>query len=358
MSAVKEQLENGWLYGTPTEAELKLAGIICTGIPSIEMLRLVNTGTEATMSAIRAARGYTRKKKIVKFEGCYHGAHDAVLVKAGSGAAASGVPNSEGIPEETTRNTIVVPYNDVHAFDDAIRQNADIGAVIMEPVMGNMGVISPREGFLEHVRELTNKKDIVLIFDEVITGFRLAFGGAQEYYGVKPDMTTLGKVLGGGFPIAAYGGKKEIMQNIAPIGGVYQAGTYSGNPISVTAGVATLKAIREKGKGFYKHLEDVTKSITESAREAQEEKNLPIQINQIASMFQIFFTKEPVINYKSAKSCDSSKYTIFHQRLLKEGVFFPPSQSETCFVSTEHSRTDTEHTTDAIQKALEESLST
>ncbi|MEM2969247.1 MAG: glutamate-1-semialdehyde 2,1-aminomutase [Candidatus Bathyarchaeia archaeon] len=268
VEAVRAQLENGSLYGTPSEQEVELAELICEVVPSAEMVRLVTTGGEATMSALRAARGYTGKRKILKFEGCYHGAHDSVLVKAGSGATTFGVPNSLGVPEEVGRNTVVVPFNDAAAFEAAVKENkADLAAVIVEPVIGNIGLVLPREGFLETLREVTEAYDVVLIFDEVITGFRMALGGAQEYYGVTPDVTTLGKVLGGGFPLAAFVGREEIMRMIAPEGKVYQAGTYSGNPISVSAALATLKFLRHRGRDFYAELSAKCQAIVEPLKE-------------------------------------------------------------------------------------------
>lgn len=354
VKAVRDQLEKGTLYGTPTEQEVELAELICELVPSAEMVRLVNTGTEATMSAIRAARGYTGKKKLIKFEGCYHGAHDYVLVKAGSGATTFGIPTSLGVPEETTCNTIVVPYNDADAFEEVVKnEKKDLAAVIVEPVMGNIGVIPPREGFLEALRELTEKYGVVLIFDEVITGFRLALGGAQEYYGIKPDMTTLGKILGGGFPMAAYAGEEEIMRMIAPSGKVYQAGTYSGNPISVAASMTILNFLREKGNGFYSKLESKCSRIVKSLESMLDELNLKLQVNHIASMFQLFFTEEPVYDYPTVKKANNKKFMVFHKKLLTKGVFLPPSQFETCFLSTAHSARDVEKTLEGFKSALQ-----
>jgi glutamate-1-semialdehyde 2,1-aminomutase len=343
VDAVRAQLENGSLFGTPTEQEVELAELICALVPSAEMVRLVSTGGEATMSAIRAARGYTGKKKIVKFEGCYHGAHDYVLVKAGSGATTFGMPTSLGIPEETTRNTIVVPFNDAEKFEKSVKENKDdLAAVIVEPVIGNMGLVLPKTGFLETLRELTEDYGVVLIFDEIITGFRLALGGAQEYYGVTPDMTTLGKVLGGGFPIAAFAGKEEIMQMIAPAGKVYQAGTYSGNPVSVAAGLATLRLLREGGKGFYAKMEKKCEAITAPLKKTVSDCNLKVQVNHLVSMFQLFFTDTPVYDYATVKTSDTSKFMKYHAKLLERGIFIPPSQFETCFLSSEHSQQDIE----------------
>lgn len=357
LAAVREQLSKGTMYGTPTETELELAELICDNIPCAEMIRLVNTGTEATMSAIRVARGYTGKKKIVKFEGCYHGAHDGVLVKAGSGATTFGTPDSLGVPEETTQNTVVLPYNDIESFEQTVKREKDqMAAVIMEPVVGNAGVILPKDGYLKRIRELTEENGIVLIFDEVITGFRLAFGGAQEYFRVIPDMVTLGKIMGGGFPIAAYGGRKEIMKMVAPAGKVYQAGTFSGNPISVVAGLATLEYIKSKGEAFYEMLESKTNAIVKALRELKEEKDYGLQINHISSMFQIFFTSYTVYDYRSAKTADVAIFKSYHEKLLKKGIFVPPSQFETCFVSEAHTKQDIDKTIETITFALDQLL--
>jgi glutamate-1-semialdehyde 2,1-aminomutase len=345
VEAVRAQLENGSLYGTPTEQEVELAELIRTVVHSAEMVRLVNTGGEATMSAIRAARGYTGKKKIMKFEGCYHGAHDYVLVKAGSGATTFGMPTSLGIPEETTRNTIVVPFNDVKRFEKAVKENKeDLAAVIVEPVIGNIGLVLPKNGFLETLREITENYGIVLIFDEIITGFRMELGGAQEYYGVTPDMTTLGKALGGGFPLAAFVGKQEIMKTIAPTGKVYQAGTYSGNPVSVTASLATLNLLRNSGKEFYAKMERNCEAIVNTLKKTISECDLKVQVNHLASMFQIFFTETPVYDYATVKTSDANKFMVYQKKLLEKGIFVPPSQFETCFLSAAHSAEDIDKT--------------
>ena len=341
VEAVKTQLELGTLYGTPTEQEVELAELVNKLVPCAEMVRLASTGGEATMSAIRAARGYTGKKKIVKFEGCYHGAHDCVLVKAGSGATTFGMPDSLGIPEETTQNTIAVPYNDAVKFEEVAKENqGDLAAVIVEPILGNIGLVPPEEGFLEALREVTEQNGIVLIFDEIITGFRVALGGAQEYYRIKPDLTTLGKVMGGGFPLAAFVGKEEIMKMIAPQGKVYQAGTYSGNPVSVAASLATLKLLHSGGNDFYSSIRDKCESIVKPLQNLINESNLKLQINNVASMFQVFFTQTPVTNYATVKTSDSSKFMGYYSKLLEKGVFVPPSQFETCFLSSAHSPED------------------
>ena len=355
VEAVRAQLENGSLFGTPTEQEVELAELICKMVPSADMVRLVSTGGEATMSAIRAARGYTGKKKIIKFEGCYHGAHDYMLVKAGSGATTFGMPNSLGIPEETTRNTIVIPFNNAEKFENAVKENKDdLAAVIVEPVIGNIGLVLPKAGFLETLRELTENYGIVLIFDEIITGFRMALGGAQEYYGVTPDMTTLGKVLGGGFPIAAFAGKEEIMKMIAPAGKVYQAGTYSGNPVSVTAGLATLKFLCDSGKEFYAKMESNCEAIVTPLKKTIIECNLKVQLNHLASMFQLFFTETPVYDYTTVKTSDTNKFMTYQANLLEKGIFIPPSQFETCFLSSEHIDRDIKYTSQIATKILSE----
>ena len=349
IDAVRAQLECGTLYGTPTEQEVELAELVGKVVSCAEMVRLVSTGGEATMSAIRAARGYTGKKKIIKFEGCYHGAHDAVLVKAGSGATTFGMPNSLGIPEETTRNTIVVPYNDATKFEEAVKTHqSDLAAVIVEPVLGNIGLILPEEGFLETLREVTEKFSIVLIFDEIITGFRLALGGAQEHYRITPDLTTLGKVMGGGFPIAAFVGKTEIMKIIAPQGKVYQAGTYSGNPVSVAAALATLRVLRDGGNEFYSRLENKCESLVRPLQNLICESDLKLQLNHVASMFQLFFTQTRVTDYVNVKTADNVKFMGYHAKLLGKGVFVPPSQFETCFLSSAHSTEDLKYTADCL----------
>ena len=355
LEAVKKQLESGTVYGTPTEAEVDLAQLITDHVPCADMVRLANTGAEATMHAIRLARGFTGKPKLLKFEGCYHGAHDSVLVKAGSGATTFGVPNSLGIPENTAKNTVVLPYNDI----ETLKQTAeglgdDLAAIIVEPVIGNMGVILPSEAFLTELKRTAEKCRALLIFDEIITGFRLALGGAEEYYGVRPDIVTLGKVLGGGFPISAVVGKKKVMESFSPLGGVYEAGTFSGNPISVSAAIATLSELKKQRSRLYNNLEGSTSKLVKNLRELFTDKNLQVQINQVASMFTIFFTNTYVTDSKKALTSDKTKFNSFHQSLLRKGVFFPPSQFETCFVSSAHTEEDLEHTVEAVASALNE----
>jgi len=353
IEAVKSQLAKGTLYGAPTELEVQFAEQISKASPCMEMMRLVSTGTEATMHAIRAARGSTGRKKIVKFDGCFHGSHDNVLVKAGSGAATWGAPNSLGIPEETTQNTIVLPYNDVDALEEAFKvEGNQIAAVIIEPVLGNVGLILPKKDYLKKLRKITEAHGTVLIFDEIITGFRLALGGAQEYFGVKPDMATLGKVLGGGFPLAAFGGKKEIMQNISPVGKVYQAGTFSGNPVSATAGYTILSYLMKNNNQIYPQLQKNASELTKALSDLALTHQVPAQAYNVASMYQIFFTYKPVVDYACAKTSDTQMFTAYFQELLKQGVFIPPSQYETCFLSTAHTEEDIKFTIAAFDKAL------
>lgn len=351
VAAVKEAVDKGTTYGAPTELEVLLAEKIQRAFPSVEMLRLVNSGTEATMSAIRVSRGYTGRKKIVKFEGCYHGHADYLLVKAGSGATTFGIPDSAGVPEGTAQDTVVLPYNDVQAFNETMNAIGDeIAAVIVEPIAGNMGVVLPKVEFLKALREQTEKHGAVLIFDEVITGFRVAFGGAQSLYGIRPDMTCLGKIVGGGFPLAAYGGRKEIMQSVAPLGPVYQAGTLSGNPIAVTAGLKTLEILERDNP--YPELERKTKQLIEAVADEARKVGIPIQINQIASMFTVFFTGQPVTDYTSAKRSETQRYARFFHALLECGVYFPPSQFEAAFVSTAHDEEALESALEAVKRAM------
>jgi glutamate-1-semialdehyde 2,1-aminomutase len=355
VDAVKEQLGDGTLYGAPSEQEVELAELVCKVVPCAEMVRLVSTGGEATMSAIRLARGFTGRRKVLKFEGCYHGAHDNVLVKAGSGAETFGVPDSLGVPEETARNTVVVPYNDVEAFEAMVkRERSELAAVIVEPVMGNMGVVLPKDGFLETLREVTERFGVVLVFDEVITGFRLALGGAQEFYCVEPDLTSLGKVIGGGFPLAAFAGHGDIMRLVAPSGRVYQAGTFSGNPISVAAGLATLRFLRER-RGFYSDLARKCSRLVKGLEGVAAEAGLGVRVNGVGSMFQLFFTGEPVFDYASAKKSDVKRFMALHRKLMGLGVFVPPSQFEACFLSSAHTDADLRLTVDAYRRAFEAS---
>ncbi len=353
-SAIKEavikQLSDGWLYGTPTELEVTLAKEIIRLYESIDMVRFVSTGTEATMGALRAARGFTGKNKFIKIEGGFHGAHDAALVKAGSGATTLGAPDSAGVPRDFTKNTLQVPYNDIEAMTAAIEAyKEDVAAVIIEPVLGNIGPILPNEGYLEEVRAVTEENDVVLIFDEVITGFRLAMGGAQEYYGVTPDMTTLGKILGGGFHIGVIGGKREIMENISPAGAVYQAGTFNGSPVSMTAGLAVINTLkREKVHAKVNKAGDFMRS---ALRDVIADLELNYSVSGVGSMFKVFFGDMPY-NYQDALKCDKEKFNVFFKKMLSSGIFLPPSQYETNFLSLAHSQEDIDKTIEAYQRNL------
>ncbi len=351
IKAVKDVLENGTSYGAPTQLEIKLAKEICSALPSIEMLRLVNSGTEATMTAIRLARGYTGRNKVIKFSGCYHGHVDYLLVQAGSGATTLGIPTSSGVPKDFVKNTFVVPYNNLDAVEKLVKKYyKDIACIIVEPVAANMGVVLPKDGFLEGLREICDYYKIVLIFDEVITGFRLTYGGAQTLFKIKPDLTCLGKIIGGGFPIGAVGGKKEIMEHLAPVGSVYQAGTLSGNPPAVTAGITTLKIL--KNKQIYKSLEQKTKFLCETIKQNIKKFKHQVVINYIGSMFTIFFTEKEVYDYETVLSADTKLYAKFFHKLLKKRIYFPPSQFEACFLSFAHTDKDIEYTTKICKEAL------
>jgi len=349
--SVKTQLIKGNLFCTPTEQEVQLAELITKCVPCAEMVRLVNTGTEATMHAIRLARAYTKKSKIIKFEGCYHGAHDYVLVKAGSGAAHQGIPVSEGMIDGIAENTLVVPYNDPAALQSAIENNS-IAAVIIEPVIANMGLILPDKGFLNYVRKITQQSGVMLIFDEVVTGFRLALGGAQEYYKVMPDIATFGKAIANGFPIAAIAGKREVMEQLSPLGKVYQASTFAGNPISVVASLATLKMLVKNKNLLYPKLGSICNEIVKGVRHSLSSLKFEATVNSLGSMFQVFFTGSVVKDYASAKSSDTKLFKKLFDHLLKEGVFAPPSQFETCFVSYSHTRNDVNKTIEGFENAL------
>lgn len=348
IEAVQKACENGLTFGAPTEKEFVLAELIQEMMPSMEMIRLVNSGTEAVMSAIRAARGFTGRDKIVKFRGCYHGHSDGLLVKAGSGALTQSVPDSLGVPADYTRNTLIAEYNDIASVEALFSEyGQEIAAIIVEPVAANMGVVLPKAHFLEDLRKIADKYQSLLIFDEVITGFRLALGGAQEYFGVKPDLTTLGKIVGGGMPLAAYGGRKEIMEVIAPVGGVYQAGTLSGNPIATTAGIETLKILRDEQKnGLYEKIAENARQIADTVKAHMGDK---VCVNQIGSLLSVFFTNQTVVDYESALTSDTDKYAKYFNDMLEHGVYLAPSQFEAMFVSYAHSKEDIEKTCDVIK---------
>jgi glutamate-1-semialdehyde 2,1-aminomutase len=346
VAAVQEVAAGGTSFGAPTELEVELAQEVVDAVPSIEMVRMVSSGTEATMSAIRLARGVTGRTKLVKFEGCYHGHADSLLVKAGSGVATLGLPDSPGVPAALAQNTLTLPFNDVPALERVFAEHADIAAVIIEPVVGNMGCVPPRDGYLEAVRKLTRDNGALLIFDEVMTGFRLARGGAQERYGITPDITTLGKIIGGGLPVGAYGGTRDIMNNIAPAGSVYQAGTLSGNPLSMTAGLVTLRRLRDKS--VYDRLEAASKRLCDGLADVVAET----VTNRAGSMWTSFFTTEPVVDWDTANKSDRQRYGKFFHAMLDEGVYLAPSQFEAGFVSLAHTDQVIDKTIEAARKAI------
>ncbi|MDD2553404.1 MAG: glutamate-1-semialdehyde 2,1-aminomutase [Desulfotomaculaceae bacterium] len=341
----------GTSFGAPTELETILASMVIEAVPSVEMLRLVNSGTEATMSALRLARGYTGRNKIVKFAGCYHGHADFLLIKAGSGALTLGVPTSPGVPGETAVNTITADYNNMENLKEIFEKvGEDIAAVIVEPVAGNMGVVPPEPGFLAGLRDITGNYGSLLIFDEVMTGFRVSYGGAQELYGITPDLTCLGKVIGGGLPVGAYGGKKEIMEYVSPAGPVYQAGTLSGNPLAVTAGIATLKILQQPG--IYGDLERKSAALVNGLLESALKTGVELSVNRVGSMFSAFFTGAKVTDYATACSSNTDYFRSFFQSMLENGVYIAPSQYEAAFVSTAHSDIDIEYTLASVEKSI------
>ena len=352
INSVTKQLAKGTLYCTPTESEVELSRLITNNFKSIDKVRLVNTGGEATMTAIRLARGFTKKKKIIKFEGCYHGAHDSVLVKAGSGSAHNGISVSDGGLDEVSKNTLVAKYNNIEDVQKIIRRNKDVAGVIVEPILANMGLILPEKNFLNDLRKITNENNIPLIFDEVVTGFRIAPGGAQEHFGIKPDITTMAKALSNGFAIAAVGGKKEIMDLLSPGGKVYQASTFAGNPISVSAAISSIKTINKIKNKLYSRLERFNMLFTKSLDDIATDMRIPHQINFTASMFQIFFTDKPVVDAQTSKNADAKKFQKLFQSLLKQGIFIAPSQFEVVFLSNAHSENDINKTLNAYNTAL------
>ena len=349
--AIQRAASQGTSYGAPTEQELILAQMICDAFPSIEKVRLVSSGTEAVMSAIRVARGFTKREAILKFEGCYHGHADHLLVKAGSGAATLGLPDSPGVPKAAAGQTLTAPYNDIEAVKSLIHKHwRKLACIIVEPIAGNMGVVLPNKEFLRQLRSLTKKHGILLIFDEVISGFRVAYGGAQTLYGIKPDLTCLGKIIGGGLPVGAYGGKQEIMDLIAPAGPVYQAGTLSGNPLAVTAGIETLKKL--SGSGVYDKLERRGKQLAEGLGKAANQANIPYYQTRVGSLMGGFFTDGRVIDYATAKKSDTARYAKFFHKMLERGSYFAPSQFEAAFVSTVHTPADIDQTLEAAYQVF------
>ena len=344
IEAVEEALKTGTSFGAPTEREVELAEAIREAVPSMEMVRLVNSGTEATMSALRVARGFTGRDLTVKFEGCYHGHVDSLLVKAGSGLATLGIADTQGVPKGFTDTTLALRFNSVEAVEAAFRAHGgQIAAVIVEPVVGNMGCVPPRPGFLEALREITVRHGSLLILDEVMTGFRVAYGGAQERFGIQPDMTTLGKVIGGGLPIGAYGGRADIMQRVAPVGPIYQAGTLSGNPLAVAAGLAMLRYLKAHPE-VYDELEAKSAAVAGAAPTG-------VTVNRVGAMWTWFFTDQPVTDWESAKRADTARFAEFHRRMLEQGIYLPPSQFEAVFLSAAHTRADIRRTVEAIASA-------
>src|SRR5579883_431798 len=353
VEAVQQAAARSASFGASTAAEGELAELVASAFPSVEKLRFVSSGTEATMSAIRLARAFTGRKYVVKFEGCYHGHSDGLLVKAGSGVATFGIPGSAGVPEEVAHFTLALPYNNVSAVEAAFAAHPNqIACVIVEPVVGNMGCVPPAEGYLKALRKITQQQGALLIFDEVITGFRLSLGGAQELYGIRPDLTTLGKILGGGLPCGAFGGRAEIMDILAPLGPVYQAGTLSGNPLAMAAGIATLSYLKEHRGEVYPRLEKLAAAVANGVAAVAAKAGVPVAVNRVGSMFTWFFTPERVTDFASASSSDTAAYARFHRTMLEQGVWLPPSQFEAAFVSTAHSMADVEMTIAAARRAF------
>ena len=354
IEALREVLEIGTSFGAPTEREVEMAQLICELVPSIESVRLVNSGTEATMSAIRVARGFTGRDLVVKFIGCYHGHVDSLLVKAGSGVATLGISDSGGVPQSFSETTIPLPYNSMAAVEECFAARGDkIAAVILEPIVGNMGCVPPQTGFLEGLRDITTKHGALLVFDEVITGFRVGLGGAQQYYGVKPDLTTLGKVIGAGLPVGAYGGREDIMAKVAPLGPVYQAGTLSGNPLAVAGGLAMLRTLRGT-PGLYESLDAKGARLQEGITAAAKKTGVPVTINRIGSMFTMFFNPNPVTDFDGASASDTERFARFFRGLLQRGVYLPCSQFEATFASTAHTEAQLDEAIAAAQDVLHE----
>ncbi len=350
VDAVKAAAEKGTSYGAPTELETVLARMVCEAVPSIEMVRFVNSGTEATMSALRLARAYTKRDKIVKFAGCYHGHSDGLLAKAGSGATTLGTPDSPGVPAGYAQNTLIATYNDLSSVRALFDEHTDIAAIIVEPIVANMGVVPPKEGFLEGLRDIASAAGALLVFDEVITGFRVARGGSQELLGVMPDLTCLGKIIGGGLPVGAYGGREDIMALMAPLGPVYQAGTLSGNPLAMTAGIETLRLLSDRG--VYKTLDDRGKQLEQGILAAISKSGVIATTSRIGSLLTVFFREDAPTDYESAKSADTERFAAFHRSLLDQGIYWPPSQFEAAFISLAHTEADIDATIQAIDRAL------
>ena len=351
LAAVKEAMEHGTSFGAPTEAEVEMARVITEAVPSVKKVRMVNSGTEATLSAVRLARGASGRDLIVKAEGCYHGHVDSLLVSAGSGVATLGIPGTPGIPREVAALTLVVPYNDTGALKQVFDRHGDrIAALILEPVAGNMGVVVPPRDYLASAREITRRWGALLILDEVMTGFRVAYGGAQSLFGVEPDLTTLGKIIGGGLPVGAYGGRAELMDRVAPAGPVYQAGTLSGNPLAMRAGLATLRLLKKMDP--YPRLESLGRRMAEGLRSAAREAGIPLAVNFCGSMLTPFFTEGPVTDFATASRSDTGRYAAFFRKMLERGIYLPPAQYEALFLSTAHDESDLDRTLEAARQAF------
>jgi glutamate-1-semialdehyde 2,1-aminomutase len=351
ISTIKQAAARGTSYGAPTELEVTLARMIRDAFPSMEKVRLVSSGTEAVMSAIRVARGFTKRDNVLKFEGCYHGHSDYLLAKAGSGLATLGIPDSLGVPADFAQHTLTAPYNDIRAVQQIVKERRDtLACIILEPIAANMGVVPPAPGFLAALRQLTEEHGILLIFDEVISGFRVTYGGAQALYGIPPDLTVLGKIIGGGLPVGAYGGRKEIMDMIAPLGPVYQAGTLSGNPLAVSAGIETLKHL--KARGIYKKLEETSAALAKGIGDAAKKAGVPLTQTRVGSILGAFFTSGPVVDWNTAKLSDTKRYGQFFHAMLEQGVYLAPSQFEATFLSTAHSTRDIDYTIKAAAAAF------
>lgn len=355
VKAIQIQAEKGTTFGAPTQLEIEMARLLVELVPSVQKIRMVNSGTEATMSALRLARAYTGRKMVLKFNGCYHGHVDSLLVKAGSGVATLGIPGSLGVPEEFAKTTLSLPYNDLQAVRKVFQEmGKEIAAVIVEPIAGNMGVVLPKGEFLPGLKELTQKYGALLIFDEVITGFRVSLGGAQELYQIEPDLTCLGKIIGGGLPVGAYGGRKEVMELIAPLGGVYQAGTLSGNPLAMAAGIETIKILKEERP--YGQLAQLAKTLFEGIMDVAKGMGVELTVNYIGSMGTVFFGPGPIESYEDAKRADTERFSMFYRAMRKRGICLPPSQFEAWFLSTAHGPSDIEKTIQAFKESLEETL--
>jgi len=351
IAALRKTAPKGTSFGAPTPMEVELAALVKKAFPSMELVRMVSSGTEAVMGAIRVARGFTGRDKIIKFEGCYHGHGDSLLVKAGSGATTFGIPDSLGVPEDLAKHTLTAPYNDLAAVKDLVVQHSgQIACIIVEPIAGNMGLVLPQDGFLEGLRKICDEEGIVLLFDEVISGFRAAYGGAQELYNLRADLTCLGKIIGGGLPVGAYGGKRIIMEKVAPLGGVYQAGTLSGNPLAMTAGIETLKIL--KSKKIYQDLKKKTDFLAEGILKCVQDRGIPACVNHGTGVLTLFFTEGPVTDYQSAKRSDTQRFARFFIEMMEQGIYLPPSQFEAWFLSLAHTQRDLEKTIEACDLAF------